>query len=279
MYIRKPRQMTISCFHLFQVSRLGKHINELRRKASDRHLANRAKSLVKKWRQLLVVSASPAISAGSTENHVLNGTGNGQTPSKPSSRLTSPMSETPVKCNVGLSPGLRHGGLSSLPSSASTSPGLPMSRPSTPMTCQPVSPYLRNGPPVVANSKRTFQQRCDDDTGPTKNGPVVPDAKRPRLNGKTSDYLIGEDSISSDNNANNLLMSSTEDSMSKAPSRCLTPTSFSSPVVPDSANITDSGTGTNSCSPILDWDAVKLQLGSEYRLPNYWKHPIIQLLL
>ena len=29
----------------------------------------------------------------------------------------------------------------------------------------------------------------------------------------------------------------------------------------------------------LDWDAVKLQLGSEYRLPNYWKHPIIQLLL
>jgi hypothetical protein len=170
---------------------------------------------------------------------VLNGTGNGQTPSKPSSRLTSPMSETPIKCNVGLSPGPRHGGLSSLPSSASTSPGLPASRPSTPMTCQPVSPYLRNGPPVLASSKRTFQQRCDDDTGSTKNGPVLPDAKRPRLNGKTSDYLI-EDSISSDNNANNLLMSLAEDSMSKASSRCLTPTT---PVVNDVADLPDDRSG------------------------------------
>ena len=227
---------------MFQVSRLGKHINELRRKASDRHLANRAKSLVKKWRQLLVVSASPAISAGSTENHVLNGNGNGQTPSKPSSRLTSPMSETPIKCNVGLSPGLRHGGLSSLPSSASTSPGLTVSRPNTPMTCQPVSPYLRNGPPVLASNKRTLQQRCDEDTGPTKNGLVLPDPKRPRLNGKTLDYLIGEDSISSDNNANNLLMS-TDDSMSKAPSRCLTPTTNFSPAVTDSVDLNDSQTG------------------------------------
>ena len=33
---------------------MGKHINELRRKASDKQLASRAKSLVKKWRELLM---------------------------------------------------------------------------------------------------------------------------------------------------------------------------------------------------------------------------------
>ena len=41
-------------FQIFQATRLGKHINELRRKASDKQLASRAKSLVKKWRELLM---------------------------------------------------------------------------------------------------------------------------------------------------------------------------------------------------------------------------------
>ena len=37
-----------------QATRLGKHINELRRKnTSDKNLAGRAKSLIKKWRDLL----------------------------------------------------------------------------------------------------------------------------------------------------------------------------------------------------------------------------------
>jgi len=39
-----------------ETTRLGKHINELRRKASDKQLANRAKSLVKKWRNLLTAN-------------------------------------------------------------------------------------------------------------------------------------------------------------------------------------------------------------------------------
>jgi len=203
---------------------------------------------VKKWRQLLVAT-TPNVSAGGGivadhHHHLLNGNANnGQTPSKPSSRLTSPMSEATPKCNVGLSPGLRHaggGGLSSLPSSASTSPGLPISRPGTPMTAaltgsQPVSPYFRGDVvgQTVVNNKRTFHQRCDEDNNcPAvimKNGPVSskePDSKRPRLNGNSSDYLIGEDSISSDNNANNLnsvLVSGGDSSVSNTPRLTATP--------------------------------------------------------
>jgi hypothetical protein len=171
---------------------------------------------------MIVVTSAPSISAGGgilADHHLLNGNANnGHTPSKPSGCLTSPMSELTPKCNVGL----RHaggGGLSSLPSSASTSPGLPISRPSTPMTValagsQPVSPYFRGGgagqQQTLAN-KRTFHQRCDEDNScPAvimKNGSdssKEPDSKRPRLNGNSSDYLIGEVSISSDNNANNV---------------------------------------------------------------------------
>jgi hypothetical protein len=40
---------------------LGKYINDLRRKTSDRHLASRAKNLVKKWRQLLVASTTGGV--------------------------------------------------------------------------------------------------------------------------------------------------------------------------------------------------------------------------
>jgi len=47
-------------FHItreeLETTRLGKHINELRRKASDKQLANRAKCLVKKWRSLLTAT-------------------------------------------------------------------------------------------------------------------------------------------------------------------------------------------------------------------------------
>ena len=208
---------------MLQVSRLGKHINELRRKAADRHLANRAKSLVKKWRQLLVNAGD------STQTTLVNGNAtNGQTPSKPSSRLTSPVSETP-KCNLDLSPALRHSGtsLSSLPSSASTSPGLPLSRPTTPMAgSKPVSPYLKGGP---VNNKRT---RCDDENGTSvlvghRNGPTVihePDPKRPRLNGSSSNHMTTEDSQHSEDSiivANHVAMQnndSTTTSTSTLPS-------------------------------------------------------------
>ena len=36
-----------------QVTRLGKHINQLRKNTTDKSLAGRAKNLIKKWRDLL----------------------------------------------------------------------------------------------------------------------------------------------------------------------------------------------------------------------------------
>jgi hypothetical protein len=42
-----------------EATRLGKHINEVRRKSKDRLIADRAKSLVKKWRSLLSESGPP----------------------------------------------------------------------------------------------------------------------------------------------------------------------------------------------------------------------------
>ncbi|XP_013148750.1 PREDICTED: mediator of RNA polymerase II transcription subunit 26-like [Papilio polytes] len=46
---------------LLETTRLGKHVNELRRKTTDQTLARRAKVLVKRWRDLVIPTvASPA---------------------------------------------------------------------------------------------------------------------------------------------------------------------------------------------------------------------------
>lgn len=51
-------------------TRLGKHINELRRKASDnKELATRAKSLIKKWRDLLSPESGPPPGGGNNNNN------------------------------------------------------------------------------------------------------------------------------------------------------------------------------------------------------------------
>ena len=162
-------------FLLNQATRLGKHVNELRRKAQDRHLATRAKSLVKKWRELLLPptqNRTPPIptigepppggghlSMNGGSKSLVNGNSTAVNNresnyvNRPSSRLTSPA----TNANQGhpnnkstLSPGLRTGVSSSLPSSTSTSPGL--SRPTTPLnkhspptgstTSHPASPPL-----------------------------------------------------------------------------------------------------------------------------------------
>lgn len=180
----------------FKISRLGKHINELRRKSSDKMLATRAKSLVKKWRQLLT---SNSTSSADQTNSLVNGNSHGQLSSPKISRPNNQLSEIGSKYsnNQGLSPGkpqlivimfklkwhrefefsvLAPSGIksSSLTSSASTSPGLSISRPVTPASSnpsQPVSPYLRSH--AVAGGKRAFQ---NGDEKSLSNG----------LNGKTS---------------------------------------------------------------------------------------------
>ena len=160
---------------------MGKHINELRRKAHDEQLASRAKSLVKKWRKLLMPgpasgSATPVQTASKSaaidpknvaatavqrlqqQQTQLNGHH-----SQPSSRLTSPAVSSSSRLSPGLTSAVNSNNTasqrlqsvpnnqpsvvnvnhnsSSLPSSASSSPGL--SRPTTPsLGSRPVSPAV-----------------------------------------------------------------------------------------------------------------------------------------
>jgi len=194
-----------------EATRLGKHINELRRKANDKQLASRAKSLVKKWRELLMPtsnsgSATPVQTASKDpktviaaanqrlQQHQQTQLSNGH--SQPSSRLTSPA----VSSSSRLSPGLvsnvvpnagtvnisnsnqrlvvtNNHNSSSLPSSASSSPGL--SRPTTPsLGSRPVSPAV---PKTHVANKRLRKEEDNVD------GPVSKKAKM--VNGTSTKNL------------------------------------------------------------------------------------------
>jgi len=83
-----------------EATRLGKHINELRRKSKDKFLANRAKSLVKKWRSLLSETSSGPPPGGGENNNSVAAT-NGNT----LANITSAVEASAIRNN--LSPGLR----------------------------------------------------------------------------------------------------------------------------------------------------------------------------
>ncbi|KAI8425799.1 hypothetical protein MSG28_011578 [Choristoneura fumiferana] len=53
---------------LLETTRLGKHVNELRRKTSEPTLARRAKVLVKRWRDLVIPSAASPQNTGSNRS-------------------------------------------------------------------------------------------------------------------------------------------------------------------------------------------------------------------
>merc|ERR1719402_1226027 len=82
-------------FHItkeaLEATRLGKHINELRRKSQDRLLASRAKSLVKKWRSLLQAppppdTGPPPGGGGGNNNSLSNNNNNSLTATNGNSR-------------------------------------------------------------------------------------------------------------------------------------------------------------------------------------------------
>ncbi|XP_040564222.1 uncharacterized protein [Lepeophtheirus salmonis] len=191
-----------------EATRLGKHINELRRKAQDKLLANRAKSLVKKWRQLLVVPNSTTETpppggggAGSlivqnhttatTEKPTLNGGSYNPSFSSVKNRHLSPAIR-PLSNGVrNTSPGIINNN-HSLPSSASTSPGL--SRPTTPTTAttrlnnsngRPVSPVVIDSVSKTNPANKRLRKDCSPNL-------VVPPGKRVRANGD-QDFLLDTD--------------------------------------------------------------------------------------
>merc|ERR1719477_164685 len=160
-------------FHMsreeLEATRLGKHINELRRNTSDRILASRAKSLVKKWRDLLtpIVAHSepgggnngPPPGGGNNNNSSLATNGNtGSRLNNTHVALTSPRLSGQPHRGPALSPAVRvPQGVKTLPhvrsvpaspaksaigtgtrtspvviSSGSTSPSHSLSRPNSP---------------------------------------------------------------------------------------------------------------------------------------------------
>jgi len=52
-----------------EVTRLGKHINQLRKNTTDKSLAGRAKNLIKKWRDLLAAPSGPGPGGGNSHNN------------------------------------------------------------------------------------------------------------------------------------------------------------------------------------------------------------------
>ncbi|KAJ2939435.1 hypothetical protein O0L34_g10867 [Tuta absoluta] len=70
---------------LLETTRLGKHVNELRRKTTDPSLARRAKVLVKRWRDLVIPSRSSPGHTSSNRN-----SGERQVPRLGGTPLTSP---------------------------------------------------------------------------------------------------------------------------------------------------------------------------------------------
>jgi len=183
-----------------EATRLGKHINELRRKASDKQLASRAKSLVKKWRELLMPSSGTATPVQtSTEepsavvppvqpnmamanamaqrltnghhNHRSTPSGIAQASSQPSSRLTSPAVSSSSRLSPGLSTPGGHGGsnlghTTRMPISSSS---MPSSASSSPGLSRPTTPNNHNSRPVSpavpktnAANKRLRKEMLED---------------------------------------------------------------------------------------------------------------------
>jgi hypothetical protein len=86
-----------------EATRLGKHINEVRRKSNDRLLADRAKSLVKKWRSLLSESGPPPGGGGGPRG----GVGAGRGGENNNSVAATNGNTLGSRINSAVSPGLR----------------------------------------------------------------------------------------------------------------------------------------------------------------------------
>ena len=109
---------------LFQQTRIGRNINELRKKTQDRDLAKRAKNLVRSWQQLLTphrAAADSAVVNGDGTSGVGGQSGGGAAPSGIPSRLL--YQKSPAFSSKPSSPCSRPGTPSSVKSC--TSPALP----------------------------------------------------------------------------------------------------------------------------------------------------------
>jgi len=188
-----------------EATRLGKHINELRKRTSDKQIGSRAKSLIKKWRNTFVQNPTgPAASQPppqSVNNHVQNA--QHQNVSSKSNGQEPPPGGGNGLLRHKQAAAISRATSGSLPSSASTSPALPSSRPGTPggglpvihKRTSPPASQQNQGPPARSNGTSLVNGNAsslkrprpglgnslDDDDEEIDVVEVQPNAKRARL--------------------------------------------------------------------------------------------------
>ncbi|KAK7066969.1 hypothetical protein SK128_018245 [Halocaridina rubra] len=216
---------------VLESTRLGKHVNDIRRKTTHQELSRRTKDLVRKWRNIVLsdgvngaAGSGPGPGGTGSGGMAGRGTGNGHPPTSPSS----------------------------LPSSGNTSPG--MSAPTTPSTLaqrtrtasptlttahtsrplQPVSPALRGrvispglSPTVSAAPSGTTPPLATPARSRSRpHSPAVNPTLRQPSRADASSYAPSIENVSKNNTANKRLRKDDEDSsdipISKRPKNSVT---------------------------------------------------------
>nr|CAD7592011.1 unnamed protein product [Timema genevievae] len=186
----------------FQTTRLGKYINDLRRKTSNESLAKRAKDLVRRWRNMISApSTSPhqtnganfasralspgRLSRGSTLSPVPPRTLSPGLPPAPvvrsSARGTGPVVSPATSSDKSTSPGLPSHQSSSNARLGASRPPTPSVQSKTPRRVKPESPILASDsvPKTHAENKRLRKDSPSTDGAPPR--------KLARPNGQLND--------------------------------------------------------------------------------------------
>lgn len=238
-----------------QATRLGKLINDLRRKTTDRKLASRAKNLVKKWRKFL--NTAPEQQQQQPPPQLSNGHNHGATVSPatpiPSGASSATTARNAVPSAVS-SPSMRqqrHNNHSSLPSSASTSPALTSSRPAS----RPVSPYNND---VAGVSKTNAANKRVKKESAASEGEPPPKLQHMQSNGfvpHNSEFLLDGDTRDS-------MASATSNTCDSVNSKVPPPTSTTPAAVPKRKTMTRRSFAQQQQTDVLEQQMLSVKKGS-----------------
>ncbi|XP_011645899.1 mediator of RNA polymerase II transcription subunit 26 [Pogonomyrmex barbatus] len=227
---------------VLEVTRLGKHINELRRKTSNEALAKRAKDLVRRWRDMVLPTVHSTPTLADTAPPAFNGAKEvaprNFKPQSPALRVFKPHSpllkDTPLRV---LSPALSvHSDHSRSPNASSNN-----KQSITPTSNHRISSCSRNASPVLSSSSQNHtmeavprthssnkrlrkeensKDQCQYYQSPRGTESMVEEVKKQRLNGENISGNLNsqvpsptlKERISSDRFAETSLEATNEDS-------------------------------------------------------------------